>query len=173
MTWTAKSGKEDKKISLKSFTQIIDLICDLSSAADNKIDKRDCQSILVYKVLKYAYKKAPEEESANGKSDDATNVSNDLTGTETGTPSQMIATNSSQHNVHNLSTTAPNPPLQSVHNVQYPNSALNPPQQHVHNVPYAPLYPIIHPMPQDQQFQSFPQNQPHPYIHPNHPYTQY
>lgn len=69
MTWTGKCGKkEKKKIAFKSFEQIIQLFCNLSSAADKRFDQKDCHQVFVYKVLKYAYKKAPVTENVKEKS---------------------------------------------------------------------------------------------------------
>lgn len=145
VTWTGKCGKKDKKkISFKSFEQINDLICNLSNAADQKIDKNSYQQIIVYKVLKYAYKKTPVIESGNkievvetvdeiGNDDIFIIVPNDANGAEN-TSSQVIATNS-----------------------------MNPSQ---HNVQYLPQYQVIQSVPSGQPFQSIQQN--HPYLMTNH-----
>lgn len=67
MSWTGKSSqKEKKKISFKRFDQVIELISHLSNTADKAFKKSDCQRVLVYSVLKYAYRNTADAAAGHG-----------------------------------------------------------------------------------------------------------
>lgn len=64
MTWTGKTNiKGVKKIPLQSYKQIMDLICKLAKAADKSIDAKLSKDLVVYHVLKYAYRNSTADEA--------------------------------------------------------------------------------------------------------------
>lgn len=65
ITWTGRSGtKNQKKIVLKSCTNIVQLLKDLCIASDEKYTAEKCEKAIVYKVLKYAYRKKKDSETS-------------------------------------------------------------------------------------------------------------
>lgn len=62
MTWTGKTKKQKRKISFKSFVEIYKIFFDLSKVADKNFNANDCHRVIVYKLLKNAYKKATADD---------------------------------------------------------------------------------------------------------------
>lgn len=59
MTWTGKTNtKSVKKIALQNCKKVIELIYGLAAAADKTIDSKMGKNLIVYSVLKYAYRNA-------------------------------------------------------------------------------------------------------------------
>lgn len=68
ITWTGRGGNKGgggKKIPMKQYTGVVELIKDLCSKAGEGYTKEQCQSDIIYSVLKYAYQKAPDFDLGN------------------------------------------------------------------------------------------------------------
>lgn len=62
MTWTGKTNnKSVKKIALQNYKRVLELIFELAAAADKTIDSKMGKNLIVYSVLKYAYRNATVE----------------------------------------------------------------------------------------------------------------
>lgn len=67
MTWTGKCGEVGQtKIRFRKFEQLVELLRNLGKGADKKFTAEKLHSVLVYKLLKYAYKKAPKKGGVKG-----------------------------------------------------------------------------------------------------------
>lgn len=111
-TWTGRSGvKNQKKITLKSYNKFLQLVKDLCYASDETYTEKKCESAIIYKIIKYAYRNKSNSESSsdsagssnNGKTEESNSVK-PSTGTnaiDNGLPNQTDQQVSTvQHSIH-------------------------------------------------------------------------
>lgn len=172
MTWTGKTNKKDvKKIAFKEQKKITELIFGLAAAADSTIDRTLGKRLIIYEVLKYAYRKAGDvivDASDNSsQSTNAASTTNIIVSTSTANPIQ----NSPAYSTANGSEIQQNPPDGSNYYQHYrpeplPMPYFDPAYQHYQTIPQLPQ-PLQQQLPY-QPYQYQPYQNPVP-VGPPHP----
>lgn len=159
MTWTGKTNiKTVRKIALKSHKKVVELIFLLAAAADKTIDSKKGKNLVIYEVLKNAYRKAIDDShvdaSNNSSQNTAAALTNDtnvdtrtLINTTTDSVRNSPSTSNSIHqnpsNVYQHLFAQPPPP----ETMTYPN------QMGYQHQNYQAVQPQSQPQPQQQQLQ--------------------
>lgn len=166
MTWTGKTNtKSVKKIALQDCKKITELIYGLAAAADRTIDIKIAKNLIVYSVLKYAYRNAKTDvvDTSDSTSLSTTTASINDTSVKKSTVVTDPLQNSAVLSSANRIDPQPNPPnsMNLCHqNTSGPSGSYSDPSYaHYH-------YPNI----LQQQQQPVPQYQHHQFPYQHQPY---